>query len=149
MDDKTLLWHLYEDNRAHARFHETQRLNGSALIGGGAAVIIAAIADDGYYARSEWPLAAVLILIGIFGFFFCMKSSQLMQLHLNRCTRFLHLLDDMDSTFDVTAIKSECDLKTAGEFPFAHKLKLRAFWQAMHGMVALAGVAMLGCIYLG
>ena len=148
MDDKTLLWHLYQDNRGQAQFHETQRTNGSALIGGGAAVIIAAVADDGAYARSEVPLALILVLLGVFGFLFCQKTSERMQLHLNRCRTFLPMLDELDSTLDLMAIKKSCDEKTAHEYPVAHKIKLRTFWQGMHVLVGLAGLAMLARIYL-
>jgi hypothetical protein len=148
MDDRTLLWHLYQDNRKQAQFHETQRHNGSGLIAGGAAVIVAAIADDGIYARSEVPLTVILLLLGIFGYLFCHKTSERMQLHLNRCRRFLPMLDSMDSELDLMAIKDECDEETAKQFPWAHKVKLRRFWEWMHGLVALAGLAILGRIYL-
>ncbi len=147
MDDKSLLWHLYQDNRVQAQFHETQRVNGSTLIGGGAAVIIAAISQDGNYSRADSPLACVLVLIGIFGFFFCVKSYERMQLHLNRCRVFLQMLDVMDEQHDLTSIKDECDRKTARDFPTASKLKLRVFWQGMHVIVALTGLAFLARIY--
>jgi len=148
VDDKTLLWHLYQDNREYAKFHETQRVNGSGLIAGGAAVIVGAIAQDGVYARSEAPMAVILVLIGLFGFFFCAKSYERMQLHLNRCRKFLDMLDQIDLTHDLTAIKDDCDRQTALQFPFASRLRLRAFWQGMHVIVALAGLTMLARIYL-
>ena len=112
MDDKTLLWHLYQDNRVQAQFHETQRIQGSALIGGGAAVIVASIAQDGNYARSELSLAIILLLLGIFGYLYCLKTSERMQLHLNRCRKFLPMLDELDDTHDLMAIKQQCDDKT-------------------------------------
>jgi hypothetical protein len=92
-------------------------------------------------------LAIVLVLIGLFGFFFCAKSYERMQLHLNRCRKFLHMLDEIDLTHDLTAIKDECDRQTALQFPFASRLKLRAFWQGMHVIVALAGALFLVRIY--
>jgi hypothetical protein len=148
MDDKALLWHLYDDNRTQAQFHETQRVNGTGLIGSGAAVIIAVISQDGHYTRSEVPLAIVLIVIGAFGFLFCLKEYERMQLHLNRCRAFLKLLDDLDETHDLNAIKDECDKKTAAQFPMSSKLKLRIFWQGIHVIIALTGIAVLIRIHL-
>lgn len=148
MDDKALLWHLYEDNRVQAQFHETQRVNGTGLIGGGAAVVISTISQSGTYNRADIPLAIILIVIGTFGFFFCVKSYERMQLHLNRCREFLKLLDEMDTLHDIVAIKNAADKKTKNEFPFASKLKLRLFWQGAHVLIALSGVLFLFRIFL-
>lgn len=148
MDDKTLLWHLYEDNRAQAQFHETQRVNGTGLIGGGAAVVISTLSQDGSYSREDIPLAVVLIVIGVFGFFFCVKSYERMQLHLNRCREFLKMLDECDKTHDLVAIKNAADAKTKKEFHFASKLKLRLFWQGVHVLIAIAGILFLFRILL-
>jgi hypothetical protein len=143
MDDKSLLWHLYQDNRVQAQFHETQRVNGTGLIGGGAAVIIATISQDGKYSRQDIPLAVVLVVVGMFGFLFCVKSYERMQLHLNRCREFLRLLDDMDEKHDLGAIKDSVDKKTAAQFKFASSIKLRTFWQGIHILIAAAGLAIL------
>lgn len=148
MDDKTLLWNLYQDNRIQAQFHETQRTNGSALIGGGAAVIVASIAEDGHYLREDVPLAVILVMLGIFGFLYCLKISERMQLHLNRCRRFLPMLDAMDDTIDLMAVKDECDRKTASQFPFAHRVKLRTFWEGMHILIGVTGILILGRILI-
>lgn len=148
LDDKTLLWHLYEDNRSQAQFHETQRVNGTGLIGGGAAVVISTISQSGAYNRADIPLAIVLIVIGIFGFFFCVKSYERMQLHLNRCKEFLKILDQMDDLHEIIAIKNAADKKTKTEFPFASKLKLRLFWQGVHVLIACSGVIFLVRILL-
>ena len=148
MDDKTLLWHLYQDNRVQAQFHETQRIQGSALIGGGAAVIVASIAQDGNYARSELSLAIILLLLGIFGYLYCLKTSERMQLHLNRCRKFLPMLDELDDTHDLMAIKQQCDDKTKRQFPLMHRVKLRTFWEGMHILVALTGLVFIGRILL-
>jgi hypothetical protein len=148
MNDMELLWNLYQDNRVQAQFHETQRVNGSGLIAGGAALMLGAMTQDSLINRGDAPLAGVMLLIGIFGFFFCVKSYERMQLHLNRCRKFLKMLDDMDELHDLTAIKDACDRETKKEFPFANKLKLRAFWQGMHVIIALAGLAILLRIYL-
>jgi flagellar motor component MotA len=143
VDDKALLWHLYEDNRTQAQFHETQRINGTGLIGGGAAVVVSTISQGGIYNKADIPLAIILIVIGIFGFFFCVKSYERMQLHLNRCREFLKILDEMDTLHEIVAIKNAADRKTKSEFPFASKLKLRLFWQGVHVLIALSGVLFL------
>jgi hypothetical protein len=148
MDDKSLLWHLYQDNRVQAQFHETQRVNGTGLIGGGAAVIISTISQSGAYTRADLPLAIVLIVIGIFGFFFCIKSYERMQLHLNRCRVFLDMLDKIDSLHEISEIKNISDSNTRQQFPFASKLKLRLFWQGIHVMIALSGFLFLFRILL-
>jgi hypothetical protein len=147
MNDIELLWNLYQDNRVQAQFHETQRANGTGLIGGGAAFILGAMTQDGVFNRSDAPLAGVMLLIGVFGFFFCMKSYECMKTHLNRCKKFLKMLDAIDDTHDLGAIKDKCDHDTALEFPFASKLKLQAFWQGIHVIIALAGLAILLRIY--
>jgi FtsH-binding integral membrane protein len=143
MDDKALLWHLYQDNRTQAQFHETQRVNGTGLIGGGAAVVISTISQDGQYSREDLPLAFVLIVIGLFGFFFCVKSYERMQLHLNRCRVFLDHLDALDDLHDLNAMKNEADRKTKQEFRFASRLKLRLFWQGVHVLIATAGLVFI------
>lgn len=140
VDDKTLLWNLYQDNRAQAQFHETQRTNGSALIGGGAAVIVASMSEDGHYLREDLPLAIILVLLGIFGFLYCLKTSECMQVHLNRCRRFLPLLDQLDDSMDLVAIKDECDAATARKYPFSSRVQLRKYWEGMHILIGLTGL---------
>jgi hypothetical protein len=148
MNDKELLWHLYQDNRVQAQFHETQRTQGSALIGGGAAVIVASIAQDGSYDRAELSLAVILALLGLFGFLYCLKTSERMQLHLNRCRKFLPMLDELDDTHDLMKIKEQCDDKTKRQFPLMHRVKLRTFWEGMHILVALSGLTFIFRILL-
>lgn len=148
MKDIELLWNLYQDNRSQAQFHETQRANGTGLIAGGAALILGSMTQDGVFNRGDSPLAGVMLLIGVFGFFFCMKSYECMKVHLNRCRRFLKMLDASDASHDLGAIKDECDRLTAREFPFASRLKLQGFWLGIHVIIALAGLAILMRIYL-
>jgi hypothetical protein len=148
MDDKTLLWNIYQDNRTQAQFHETQRTNGSALIAGGAAVIVASLSQDGQFSGDEISLALILVVLGIFGFLYCLKTSERMQLHLNRCRRFLPILDQMDGSHDIMQIKGECDARTAKQFPFAHRVKLRTFWEGMHILIGLTGLLIVGQITL-
>lgn len=148
MDDKALLWHLYEDNRSQAQFHETQRINGTGLIGGGAAIIISQISQDAAYTRADTPLAVILVVIGLFGYLYCLKAYERMQLHLNRCREFLQMLDDMDTMHDLISVKNCADKATKKQFKFASKLKLRVFWQGIHILIAIAGLLIIARIYL-
>lgn len=148
MDDKSLIWHMYVDNRTQAQLHEAHRMNGTGLIGSGATLIIGFMSQDGKFDRADAPLCVILIVVGIFGYFFCVKAYERMRLHLNRCSAFLQMLDDMDQTYDIMAIKNESDRKTSREYPFASKLKLRIFWQGMHVLIALSGASILIDIYL-
>lgn len=148
VDDKTLLWNLYQDNRAQAQFHETQRTNGSALIGGGAAVIVASISEDGHYLREDLPLAIILVLLGVFGFLYCLKTSECMQVHINRCRKFLPLLDKLDDTMDLMALKDEADAATNLQYPFSSKVQLRKYWEGMHILIGLAGTLIVAHILI-
>lgn len=143
MDDKSLIWHMYVDNRTQAQLHEAHRMNGTGLIGSGATVIIGFMSQDGKFNRADAPLCLILIVIGIFGYFFCLKAYERMRLHLNRCSAFLKLLDDMDDEHDIVSIKNEADKKTEKEHPFSSKLKLRIFWQGIHVLITLAGMLIL------
>lgn len=63
---KELLLGMYQENRCHARHYETVRATVVSFILAAALAMCASIAGGGLN-RKDWPLAAVLVVIGVYG----------------------------------------------------------------------------------
>lgn len=66
---KDLLLGMYQENRCHARHYETVRATVVSFILAAALGMSAAMAVSGLH-RKDWPLAAVLVVIGVYGALF-------------------------------------------------------------------------------
>jgi hypothetical protein len=131
MNDRELLWKLYEDNRLQARHHETLRATGTALLAAGAGVVMTAIVENGK-TPSDLPLSIFLMLIGLFGVLFCWKEYERTRLHRRRSERFLDLLGESDETFDIGKMKAAEDRAHSFRYPILSRVQLNFLWISMH-----------------
>jgi hypothetical protein len=142
LNDRELIWRLYEDNRRQAQFHEMQRATGTGLIVGGTGALIAAITNDHKFGLSDLPLSIMITILGLFGYFFCLKAYERMRLHLRRCDHFMSMLDGFDKSFNLTEIKNKIDAEHRRSFFLSSRLHLRSFWQGIHVLIFVSGLFM-------
>ncbi|HCK84396.1 MAG TPA: hypothetical protein DHW63_07745 [Hyphomonadaceae bacterium] len=142
MNDAELLWKMYEDNRVQAQLHEDRRASATALIAGGAGALVTAIVSEGI-AKDDAPLAAMVIIMGIFGWLIAVKATERMRLHNSRCYMFLDELDRLDREVDIVALKQACDQKHRRKHWITHRFALSWLWQSLHVLIAAAGVVFL------
>lgn len=148
MNDRELLWKLFADNRDQARFHETQRTNGTGLIAAGAAAVLTAITHDQKITVSDLPLAAFLSFVGLFGLFFCQKEYERMRLHLRRAETYLVQLDATDQTYDLMKMREQCDRDHRRRYFLSSRIRLNFFWQFMNILIFLFGILIIYNIVL-
>ena len=139
MNDRELLWKLYEDNRLQARHHEMLRATGTTLLAAGAGVVMSAVTENGK-TPSALPLSIFLMVIGLFGVLFVWKEYERTRLHRRRSESFLNLLSESDETFGIVKMKDEADRKHSWRYPILSRVQLNSLWVSMHLFIFAFGV---------
>lgn len=142
MNDTELLLKMYEDNRHQAQLHEDRRATATAIIGGGAGALFSAIVNEGIR-PDDFPLAWVLVVVGVFGFLLAAKATERMRLHNDRCQAFLRRINDLNPDVDILAIKETSDRRHRAKHRISHWLNLSRLWQLLHVLIAAAGIAVV------
>lgn len=84
MKDIDMLFELYKEQRDLGMHHENQRSTESGLLLTVATILIGVIALDENITRNDFPVACVIVLIGIFGCLFTLKNYERFKFHRKR-----------------------------------------------------------------
>ncbi|MBS0385297.1 MAG: hypothetical protein JSS00_08100 [Proteobacteria bacterium] len=133
MDDRELLWRVYEDNRKQAQLHEDRRGAATALIAGGAGALVTSMFSNGLE-PDDRPLAIMIVVIGLFGWAIAAKATERMRMHNNRCKCFLKEIDE-----HVASLKEAIDQRYKRKHPVSNAIGLSWLWQSLHLLIAAAG----------
>lgn len=139
MNDRELLWKLYEDNRLQARHHEVLRATGTTLLAAGAGVVMTAITENGK-TPSDLPLSLFLMVMGLFGVLFVWKEYERTRLHTRRSESFLDLLGKSDETSGIAKMKADADRKHSFRYPILSRVRLNFLWVSMHLFILGFGI---------
>ncbi|HTG34032.1 MAG TPA: hypothetical protein VLB76_13970 [Thermoanaerobaculia bacterium] len=138
-----LLWGLYTDSMAHVRHYEIQR---TALVGvsvtlGGAVVAVAGW--DGRVTASEWPLGALLIAVGLFGFLFSAKQYERATVAAIQAERYRQSLGMRFPDLGITGLRDAACADGARKFRILGRLRIHVFYVLLHLFVAVLGALVL------
>ena len=142
MDEKDILWKMYEENRSYARHHEQLRATGTSLLIAVGAGVIGLITHNRVLGYEELPLSVLLLVVGLFGAVFSAKHYERLRLHLTRAEQYLDALEEHCPDLNLVKLKRAGDRANAKRFPRLSKLRLNRFWGALHLFNALLGLAL-------
>jgi len=141
MDEKDILWYMYQEHCTHGRHHETLRATTTNLLFVVAAGAIAVITHgDKSLALDNLPLAILLIPIGLLGALFSAKYHERFDMHMQRAGKYRDALESLIPASNLRVLKSEADAATKKKYPKLFELRLYKFWIALHCFVAALGV---------
>ena len=141
-DENTILWNLYAENWTQVR-HQTQRSTMSSLVVVVSGAIITLVTADKCVNIYDLPLAFLLVVLGVFGWFFSAKQYERSQLHVERVRGYRAMLDQALPNARIVASKLEADETIRAKFPKMHLERASIAWQALHGMLVLLGIALI------
>jgi hypothetical protein len=138
-----LYWGLYTDSMAHVRHYEVQR---TALVGVSitlAGAVMAVAGWDGKVTATEWPLGALLVAVGLFGFLFSAKQYERATVAAMQAERYLRALDKRFPDVNLMLPREEARAAGAAKFRLLGKLRIHIFYVLIHLFVALLGLLVL------
>lgn len=91
---------------------------------------------------SKWPLAACLIVLGVFGAVFSVKQYERARRHMTIAGKHRRVLE-AEVGLDLSAIKKAADADHKRKFPSISCVRLNVLWTAIHFLIAAAGVVLL------
>ena len=141
-DISDFLWGMYEEHTTQGRHHETQRASVTNFIIVVAGGLIAFIANKDV-TKDKWPLAAFLIIVGLFGALFSAKQYERFRFHMVAAGLYREELEKIVGN-DVGEIRHKAKAVHKSGFPsLLVKLRLYYFWIALHLLIMALGIALL------
>jgi hypothetical protein len=144
MDEKDLLWNLYQENATHGRHHETLRATTANILlaVAGGAIAIAAHRDS-RLSLEVLPLALFVVLIGLFGAFFSAKYHERFEMTMERARQFRDALEVLLPATQIKTLNTRADAITKKKHPWLFERRLYKFWIALHLLVAALGLSLV------
>jgi hypothetical protein len=140
MDEKDILWNMYQEHCTQGRHLETLRATTTNLLLVVAAGAIAVITHgEKSLALGNLPLAVLLIPIGLLGVLFSAKYHERFDMHMERARNYRDALEKLVPASDIRALKSQADAKMEKKYPRLFHLRLYKFWMGLHFLVAALG----------
>ena len=144
MDNKDILLQMYREECYFARHHEELRSRAASLIMAVAAGILGLAALDRRLAVDDAPLAVFVVVLGLFGVGFTLKSFERGHRHLQRADQYLYTLARAAPNTQLARVRKDARFAHNAKFRWLSKgPHLYLFWVVLHVLTVLLGVAML------
>jgi hypothetical protein len=140
-DVNDVLLRLYEEQRRQARQSEDQRATISNIVLVVASAILGFASQNGL-GLTTLPLAALLIVIGLYGVVASEKLYERFTFHANRSRYLRKQIDKLNPKAGCLKLFSEADKAHGKEYPGLLKIRLHYIWLSLHIAIALAGIVL-------
>lgn len=146
MDEKQILWNLYQESLKKEEYHHSQRTIVANIIYTIASAIIGLIAFDKSIGRSDMPLMFMLVLLGLYGGVFSLKESQLFFRHKGYSVRYrilvLELLPE-PLPEKIRKKDKEASAVGGGRIPLVDRIQAQYLWASLQFVISLMGICLL------
>jgi hypothetical protein len=152
-DGTELVWELIKDNFEQARSHEEYREKTVSLTLTVASIFIAALAIDGFAAKTVSLLGhnvtfqrldgICLVVIGIFGALCSQKHYERNRMHVALAQEYLKKLAETENgmfPFDVSKAFTDFEKTKKWKAAWAEPIKLNLLWTGFPLIVAIVGI---------
>ena len=141
MTDLNIIMGFYKEQLSFCRHIEGQRSTMTNLILVIAAILIGFTYNDGNIIKANWPFPVLLIILGVYSFFFSKKHYALFKMHDKLSDRYREIIEKHIPESDVKRSEVYIELEVA--FVFVQKHKLNIYWLGIPIVVTFIGVIML------
>jgi hypothetical protein len=135
-DAPDIWWGMYQEHCTQGRHHEQQRAVITGFFSAVTAGVLSVITADKCLDGADLPLAAFLVLIGLFGALFSAKQYERFALHMERARSYRDALESAVPDSKLKELKTAADAASEVKFPRLGKLRLNRFWIALHLIIA-------------
>jgi len=147
-EDSDVLWGLYQDHRGEGRHQENQRATATNVIVAISAGILGLIALDSQLTGPDIPLAALMVLVGLFGALLTAKHHERFWFHMERARQYRDALEKLLPSTNITELKNAADSITRKKHPVLIRFDLFWLWVVLHLGIASLGAALIAYIIL-
>jgi hypothetical protein len=141
-DAQDLWWGLYQENLSHARHHESQRTSVTAYFAAIGAGILGFIGLDKCVSEADWPLLAMLFVIGIVGALLTAKQYERYTHHMERARQYRDALEKSVEGSHLEELKKAGDAIAEESHPYLSEIRLVSFWIGLHLLNSTLAVVM-------
>ena len=96
------------------------------------------------YAPETYPLAYLVIALGIFGYLGSLKLFQIHQMGQRRLEKwYRHLLGEEGEAAKILEIRDEADKENNKQFPIISTVRHNYLWATIHILIIIAGIFLM------
>lgn len=141
MDDKQIIWGLYQDVVQQGRHHETQRLGLTNAVLVAAAAALGLVSIDGKIATSHIPVGIFLVVLGVMGAIFSLKQYERFRMHMEQAKQYRNAL----RVPELSALRKHADDDHAATWSrswrkMLYKTHLHWWWASLHLIISALGL---------
>lgn len=149
MDDNIgALLEMYKEERTHARHHESMR-SGVANYLLALTVAILGIIANLDFRFNTFPLAILLVLLGIYGLLISIKFYERYNFHTSRASDFRRRIDELCPKSKILKMKTIGQKRHSKEFKKIKNMRLNYLWLFLYIFLIILGAGCLLAIVLG
>jgi len=142
MDVSEVLWGMYEEHCSQGRHYEGQRAAVTNLILALAAAMTAVLSFRAF-SPEMWPLAALVLVLGLFGTLFSMKHYERFRFHMKCAEEYGNALEKMLPASKITELRKKAKAAHEAQFLLLPPVHLIVFWLSLHLAIAALGAVLL------
>lgn len=142
MDEREVLWGMYQEHCVQGRHHENQRSSVTNLIITIAASVVALLSISDFVTES-WPLALVLVLLGIMGALFSLKHYERFRFHMKCAGAYRDALEQMLPATALSLHRRAARAAHGQKFRLVRTTHLFVFWVLLNLAIAALGAVLL------
>jgi hypothetical protein len=142
-----VLMKMYQEHSTQCRHHELQRSTIVTAVIAVAGVVVGLVTYDQAITRSDLPLTAFLIALGVFGAAFALKQYERFEFHMERARQHRTALDNLlgsliGSRPPLQPLNDAATRIVESKYPTLFRLRLHRWWFAFGLIAALLGVVL-------
>ena len=138
MNEVDVLWGMYQEHCVHGRHHEEQRSTVTNIIISVAAAVVTLLSIAGLVAAT-WPLAALLLILGLFGALFSLKQYERFRFHMKCAAVHKDALEVLVPKARLKELRKKGEEAHGKNYALVQHVHLFIFW-----IVLNLGIATLG-----
>lgn len=142
MDERDVLWGMYQEHCTQGRHHEEQRASVTNLI------IALSAAMTGLLTFKElshamWPLAAMIVLLGLFGALFSLKHYERFRFHMKCAGEYRNALEQLLPASNLAAHRQAAKAAHGSKYRIIAAVHLFLFWLVLNLVITALGSVLL------
>ncbi len=142
MDERDVLWGMYQEHCTQGRHHEDQRATVTNLV---IALAVAMIGLLSYkdLSRTMWPLAVMVLLLGLFGALFSLKHYERFRFHMKCAGEYRDALEVLLPASKLAEHRMNAKTEHGTKYGAVAAIHLFIFWMLLNLAITTLGTVLL------
>ena len=142
MNETDVLWGMYQEHCTQGRHHEDQRSSVANLIISVAAAVVTLLSISNLV-TTRWPLASLLLILGLFGALFSLKQYERFRFHMKCASVHKDALEALFPNTKLKKLREDAETAHGRKYAIVQRLHLFIFWFVLNLGIAVLGLVLL------